>query len=78
MIPIIWGLAEIPTVRAPFLKILSCRIFFKKIVGHLLLLFFSSKNCQKAKVNILAGNGRNYQILLETCFLRHHLINILP
>ena len=31
---------------------------------------FFSKNCQKVKVTNLAKNDQNYQILLETCFLR--------
>ena len=71
-IPQIWGSAEISTGLGVFLKILRDRILWKKIFSHFLLLFFRffSKNCQKAKVNVLAGNGRNHQILLETCFLR--------
>ena len=31
---------------------------------------FFSKNCQKVKVTNLTKNDQNYQILLETCFLR--------
>ena len=36
----IWS-AEISTGLSVSLKILSCRIFFKKIFSHFLLLFFS-------------------------------------
>ena len=71
MIIKIWGSAEISTVRAPFLKILSCRIFFKKFLVTFYCCFFRffSKNCQKVKVTNLTKNDQNYQILLETCFL---------
>ena len=31
---------------------------------------FFPKNCQKVKVTNLTKNDQNYQILLETCFLR--------
>ena len=45
---------------------------FKNNFSIFLVLFFLifSKNSQKAKVNILFGNGRNHHILLETCYLR--------
>ena len=44
----------------------------KKILVTFYCCFFRFvfKNCQKVKVTNLTKNGQNYQIFLETCFLR--------
>ena len=55
-----------------FWKFYVTGFFEKKILVTFYCCFFRFffKNCQKGKVNCFAGNGRNHQILLETCFLR--------
>ena len=69
MIPKIWGSAEISTVRAPFLKILSCQIFLKKNFGHFLLRFFSIFFQKLPKLSNFVRN-------MHFDVFRHHLINI--
>jgi len=81
--PQIWGSAEISTGLGVFLKILSYRIFWKKIFSHFLLLFFSIffQKLSKIKGQYFGRKWPKLSNFVRNMFFevfRHHLINILP